>query len=86
MRRDTQEAVLRILASAATPLTTGQIKGELDRGSAVGDIYALLLLLQSTGQISCTVSSPWKWTKVTRSSDFGGYRHEFAEVQESCAV
>lgn len=64
MRVETRQAVLDILARSAGPLTTSQIKAELRARSAVSDIYAVLLLLQSAGLITCTVSSPWRWSKA----------------------
>ena len=66
MSKDTGIAILDILAGSAKPLTTAQIRHELQAGAPVGDIYAILFLMQSSGLIECSVSCPWKWNRVGR--------------------
>ena len=60
MSGDAKGEVLAILAGARSPMTTAQIKREL-KSTRVGDIYAVLFQLQSSGLIERSISAPWRW-------------------------
>ncbi|MEM7426475.1 MAG: hypothetical protein AAF441_10285 [Pseudomonadota bacterium] len=64
MSQDIKDAILDILARAPGPLTTAEIRRALQPISASRDIYAILFVMQSSGLIQCTVSSPWTWSKA----------------------
>ena len=67
MDPDIRTLVLALLTNAKEPLTTSQIKSRLDIKPVARDIYAVLLTLQSSGQVECTLSCPWKWSRAPQA-------------------